>query len=225
MRFLRVLKDFRSHFPGGRTKPKVESGSANLLGVRHLGPLSCHLRCQQRGLCAWQGGTGKGVCPAEDEQGPAGAGMSGRSLSQEGLLPILPSCLPTPFYPLSSLSFILFLSHMLSSAVSQLLEGWGEGAGQSPFGRVCTWTPATGPVSWCLSRQPLPSTCSGCALLLGGCGWGQEGLTHVTPKPAQHVPPPNCCTKLRPWRGGPLNLLPLLVPQQRSSERITQGRT
>nr|XP_014331843.1 PREDICTED: striated muscle preferentially expressed protein kinase [Bos mutus] len=76
--------------------------------------------------------------------------------------------------------------HNQETEESEVLLGLGRGGWPEPLGLSLFLDPATSPIFRGQSRQPLPSTCSGCAFLLAG-GGAEEGLADVTPKPSQHA--------------------------------------
>lgn len=115
--------------------------------------------------------TGKGSCG-----GQLGAGMSSRHIPERSPSPPSPCVFPchlisgsssAPFLPLPQAQFLLCPTQ---------LPGLGGGGWPEPLGLSLYLDPANSPVFWCMSRWPLPSTCSGCALE----GVGQENLALVT---------------------------------------------
>lgn len=115
------------------------------------------------------GATGKGVCPAEAGQGGMWGPARGRNEWEATFLreplPIQPSCLPSPFH-LWVLSLVFFSSCCVLFLLFPSFQGLGGGGWSEPLGLSLYLDPATSPVFWCMSLWPLPSTCSGCALLV-----------------------------------------------------------
>lgn len=130
--------------------------------------------------------TGQGCCGDQP-----GAGMSRRHIPERSPSPSTLRVFSHHLIFESSTSF--FFSPSCSALAMSQLSGLGGGGWPEPLRLSLHLDPATSWV-WCMSRWPLPSTCSGCALV--GVGVGQEKSGPCHPKPAQHAPLPNPSYKL-----------------------------
>lgn len=125
--------------------------------------------------------TGQGCCGDQP-----GAGMSRRHIPERSPSPSTLRVFSHHLIFESSTSF--FFSPSCSALAMSQLSGLGGGGWPEPLRLSLHLDPATSWV-WCMSRWPLPSTCSGCALV--GVGVGQEKSGPCHPKPAQHAPLPS----------------------------------
>lgn len=136
---------------------------------------------------AFLGATVKDKYPVQTGQGccgdQPGAGMSRRHIPERSPSPSTLRVFSHHLIFESSASF--FFSPSCSAPAVSQLSGLGGGGWPEPLRLSLYLNPATSWV-WCMSRWPLPSTCSGCALV--GVGGRARKIWPVSPQACPACP-------------------------------------